>query len=328
MAHPLRTRRDVLATAMALGVACSTWPWRPAHALRLADRGPAPEFAGVSAWLGSPPLTMAGLRDRVVLIDFWTHTCSNWQRTVPYLNRWRDAYRDKGLVIVGVHTPEFSFEHERAGVEDAIARFALAHPVVQDNDYAIWRAWRNQYWPAHMLVDKAGRIVLQHFGEGDYAALENAIRQLTGAQGPAVSQPDPDLRGIGSPEMYFGLARQEYLAAPAKPRPGTGAFSIPARLPLNRFALGGNWTLAGENASLSEGTGEIAVRFRAAKVHLVAASDAPTPLGVTVDGRDQPPATVHSGRLYTLFDGGASADRVLRLSIPSPGLRAYTFTFG
>jgi thiol-disulfide isomerase/thioredoxin len=237
MAHPLRTRRDVLATAMALGVACSTWPWRPAHALRLADRGPAPEFAGVSAWLGSPPLTMAGLRDRVVLIDFWTHTCSNWQRTVPYLNRWRDAYRDKGLVIVGVHTPEFSFEHERAGVEDAIARFALAHPVVQDNDYAIWRAWRNQYWPAHMLVDKAGRIVLQHFGEGDYAALENAIRQLTGVRGPAVSAPDPDLSGIGSPEMYFGLARQEYLAAAAKPRPGAGAFSIPARLPLNRFAL-------------------------------------------------------------------------------------------
>jgi len=313
---------------MTLGVAAAAWPLRPAHALRLADNGPAPEFAGVSAWLGSPPLSIAGLRGRVVLIDFWTHTCSIWQRTVPYLNRWRDAYRDNGLVIVGVHTPEFSFEHDRAGVEDAIARLGLAHPIAQDNDYATWRAWRNQYWPAHMLVNRAGRMVLQHFGEGDYAGLENAIRQLTGTQGPAVSAPDPDLSGLGSPEMYFGLARQEYLAAAAKPRPGSGAFSVPARLPLNRFALGGNWDLANEHASLSEGPGQIAVRFRAAKVHLVASSDVPVALGINVDGREQPPATVHNGRLYTLFDGGTSAERVLRLSIPSPGLKAYTFTFG
>jgi thiol-disulfide isomerase/thioredoxin len=154
---------------MALGVVATAGPCRRAHALRLGDRGPAPEFAGISAWLGSPPLTMAGLRGQVVLIDFWTHTCSNWLRTAPYLNRWHDAYHDKGLVIVGVHTPEFSFEHQRAGVEDAIKRFGVAYPVAQDNDYATWRAWRNQYWPAQMLVDRSGRVVLEHFGEGDYS---------------------------------------------------------------------------------------------------------------------------------------------------------------
>jgi thiol-disulfide isomerase/thioredoxin len=328
MTHPLATRRNVLVAAMALGVAAGAWPSRRAHALRLADRGPAPEFAGISAWLGSPALTMAGLRGQVVLVDFWTHTCSNWLRTAPYLNRWHDAYHDRGLVIVGVHTPEFSFEHQRAGVEDAIRRFGIAYPVAQDNDYATWRAWRNQYWPAQMLVDRSGRIVLEHIGEGDYAGLENAIRSLTGAPGPAVSEPDPDLSGIGSPEMYLGPARVQYLAAAGTPGAGRRVFSVPATLPLNRFGLGGSWTLADESATLSEGAGEIALRFRAAKVHMIAGSDAPTTLGITVDGRSQPPATVHDGRLYTVFDGGASAEHVMRISIPAPGLRAYTFTFG
>jgi thiol-disulfide isomerase/thioredoxin len=328
MTHPSATRRGVLVAAMALGAAASAWPTGRANALRLGDRGPAPEFTGVSAWLGSPPLTMAGLRGRVVLIDFWTHTCSIWQRTVPYLNRWHDTYRDKGLAIVGVHTPEFSFEHQRAGVEDAIMRFAISYPVAQDNNYAMWRAWRNQYWPAHMLVDRSGRIVLQHFGEGDYAGLENAIRQLTGVPGPTISEPDPDLSGIGSPEMYLGLARLQYLAAAGTPRTGRQVFAVPPALPLNRFGLGGSWTFAGESATLSEGPGEIALRFRAAKVHIVAGSDASTTLGITVDDRSQPAATIHSGRLYTLFDGGASAEHLMRLAIPTPGLRAYTFTFG
>jgi thiol-disulfide isomerase/thioredoxin len=328
MTRPSATRRHVLAAGTALGVVASAWPYTRAHALRLGDRGPAPEFAGISAWLGSPPLTMAGLRGQVVLIDFWTHTCSNWLRTLPYLNRWHDAYHNKGLVIIGVHTPEFSFEHQRAGVQDAMTRFGIAYPVAQDNDYATWGAWRNQYWPAQMLVDRSGRVVLKHIGEGDYAGLENAMRQLTGAPGPPVSEPDPDLSSIGSPEMYLGPARVEYLAAAGTPRAGRRVFSVPAGLPLNRFGLGGSWTLAGESATLSEGAGEIAVRFRAAKVHLVAASDAPTTLGITVDGGSQPPVTIHSGRLYTLFDGGASAERVMRLSIPTPGLRAYTLTFG
>ena len=328
MTRPFETRRDVLVGAMALGVAASAWPVRRADALWLGGGGPAPEFAGISTWFGSPPLTMAGLLGRVVLIDFWTHTCNIWQRTVPYLHRWHDAYHDKGLVIVGVHTPEFSFERQSAGVADAITRFGIAYPIAQDNDYATWRAWRNQYWPAQMLVDPSGRIVLQHFGEGDYAALENAIRRLTGAAGPVVSEPDPDLSGIGSPEMYLGLSRMQNLAVRTRPRAGRQVFSLPATLPLDSFGLGGSWTLADESATLSDGAGEIALRFRAAKVHLVASSDVPNTLGISVDGRDQPPVTIHSGRLYTVFDGGVSAERLIRLSIPSPGLRGYALTFG
>lgn len=328
MARPLETRRSVLVGAIMLGGAASVWPVGRASALWGGEGGQAPEFAGISAWFGSQPLTMAGLRGRVVLIDFWTHTCNIWQRTAPYISRWHDAYREKGLVIVGVHTPEFSFERQSAGVADAIARFGIAYPVAQDNDYATWRAWRNQYWPAQMLVDRSGRVVLQHFGEGEYAALENAIRQLTGTPGPPVSEPDPDLSGIGSPEMYLGLARMQNLAAAGGPRAGRQVFSLPATLPLDRFGLGGSWTLADESATLAEGAGEIALRFHAAKVHLVASSDVPNTLSIAVDGREQPPVTIHSGRLYTLFDGGASTQRLIRLSIPSPGFRGYAFSFG
>jgi thiol-disulfide isomerase/thioredoxin len=328
MRHPLATRRSLLAGAAALGAVASAWPAGRVYALRFADGGPAPEFAGISAWFGSPPLTMAGLLGRVVLVNFWTHTCINWQRTLPHLHRWHNAYHGNGLVIVGVHTPEFSFEHQSAGVGDAVARFGIAYPVAQDNGYATWRAWRNQYWPAQMLVDRYGRVVLRHFGEGDYAELENTIRQLAGVPGPPVAERDPDLGGIGSPEMYLGLGRMQNLSAAQRPRAGRQLFAMPATLPLNRFAFGGGWTLADESAILSDGAGEIALRFHAAKVHMIASSDAPTSLSIEVDGRGQPPATIHSGRLYTLFDGDSYAERSMRLSTSTPGFRGYAFTFG
>jgi thiol-disulfide isomerase/thioredoxin len=324
----LATRRGMLA-ALVMGTKAGPLlaAGRVAE-LQLGDRGPAPEFTGISAWLQSPPLSMAGLRGKVVLVNFWTHTCIYWVRTSPYLNKWNEAYRDQGLVIVGIHTPEFSFEHQKEGVEAAIKRFGIAYPVAQDNGYATWRAWQNHYWPAQMLVDRSGRIMLEHFGEGSYAGLEGAICRLTGAPGPVASGPDPDRSGIGSPEMYFGLGHLSNLAGAGTPRAGRYAFSLPTTLPNNRFGLGGTWALADECATLSDGVGEISLRFRAAKVHMVAGSDAPVVVSVMVDGKAQPSVTIHWSQLYTVFDGNAAGEHVLRLTIPTAGLRAYAFTFG
>lgn len=144
----------------------------------LVDYGPAPEFSGINKWLNSEPLTMASLRGKVVLVDFWTYSCINCLRTLPFVTKWYDRYRDKGLVVIGVHTPEFPFERETPNVETAIKRSAIHYPVAQDNRYATWKAYDNQYWPASYLVDRKGKIVLKHFGEGGYGEMESAIRQL------------------------------------------------------------------------------------------------------------------------------------------------------
>lgn len=168
------SRRRLLAGLAAAAAARAV----PAAAPSLFDEGPAPEFTGIERWLQSPPLTMAGLRGQVVLVDFWTYSCVNCIRTLPHVNRWAETYREAGLVVVGVHTPEFAFERSTANVETAMRRHGVRHPVAQDNRYATWKAWRNQYWPAHYLVDARGRIQYKHFGEGAYDRTEAAIRHL------------------------------------------------------------------------------------------------------------------------------------------------------
>ncbi len=325
------TRRDALLSAAAGGL-----PWalparaagEPAGGDAGADYGAAPEFAGISAWLNSPPLTLAGLRGKVVLIDFWTYSCINCLRTLPFLTRWYDSYRDRGLVVVGVHTPEFGFERSTANVRTAIGRFGIRYPVAQDNGFATWKAYDNQFWPAEYLVDRNGHVVLKHFGEGRYDETENAIRSLLAA-GPAVAAENgADLSRIATPEMYFGLARVQMLASPEPPRRGAGRYTVPSPLPGNRFALMGTWDLSDETATLARGPGAVALKFRAAKVFMVASSPTPVTLSVTVDGRPQPPVTVRESRLYTLFDSTDYGDHALQLAIAQPGLQAFTFTFG
>jgi len=170
--------------------------------------GPAPEFTGIEKWLNSGPLTMAGLRGKVVLVNFWTYSCINCLRTLPYVTKWYGAYKDKGFVIVGIHTPEFAFERQTRNVQTAIQRFSIKYPVAQDNQYATWKAYGNQYWPAEYLIDQKGRIVFKHFGEGNYDEMENAIRTLVAAGPPVVKKENRlDLSKIGSPEMYFGVLR-------------------------------------------------------------------------------------------------------------------------
>ena len=294
------------------------------------DFGPAPEFAGISNWLNSPPLTMAGLRGKVVLIDFWTYSCINCLRTLPYVTRWYNTYRDKGLVVVGVHTPEFAFERITANVQTAIGRFGIKYPVAQDNAMKTWQAYSNQYWPADYLVNQSGEIVLHHFGEGHYDETENAIRSLLAA-GPKVDADNgTDLSRIGSPEMYFGSARVEMLASPERPAVGAPTdFTVPTYMPANHFALAGSWSLAAEFATLERDAGAVVLSFQSGKVFMVASSpEQPVTLNVKVDGTMQPPVTVQESRLYTLYDSNDYTKHIMTITIPRAGLEAFSFTFG
>jgi thiol-disulfide isomerase/thioredoxin len=294
----------------------------------LHDLGPAPAFTGIAGWLNSPPLTMQGLRGKVVLVDFWAYSCINCVRTLPFLIKWQKAYKDRGLVIVGVHTPEFRFERNAANVQAAIDRFGIDYPVAQDNDMLTWNAFHNEYWPEEYLIDRKGRIVYTHAGEGNYDVTENAIRTLLDA-GPAVGpEPGPDRSGIGSPEMYFGLDRVENLASPEPPRPGTHTYTAPVTLKLNQFALAGAWTLTPEKATLAKGPGEIHLHCHAGKIYMVASSPDPAILSITVDGTREPPVTVQESRMYTLLDGSDYRDHEVVITVKKAGFSAFTFTFG
>ena len=291
--------------------------------------GRAPDFTGISHWINSPPLTMQGLRGKVVLVDFWTYSCINCLRTLPHLKSWWAKYHDKGLVIVGVHSPEFDFEKNSANVEAAVKKYGIGWPVAQDNDLATWNAWNNQYWPAEYLVDKDGNVVMHHYGEGHYMETENAIRRLLGMQ-PMTHEdvPTADLSRIGSPEMYLGSNRVHNLANPIPPLMFSHGYTAPARLDLNQFALQGTWRLHGEYAELTGSHGEIRLHFKSGKLHMVASSPEPVTLSITVDGKKQPDVTVHGSRLYTLFDSDDYRDHVVTIVIPKSGFKAFTFTFG
>jgi thiol-disulfide isomerase/thioredoxin len=296
--------------------------------LSVSDRGPAPEFTGIFAWLNSPPLTMASLKGKVVLVQFWTYSCINCLRTLPFVKKWYEKYRDKGFVVVGVHTPEFAFEKETSNVETAIKRFGITYPVAQDNQFRTWNAYQNQYWPAEYLIDKSGKIVATQFGEGNYQEMENAIARLIGDSSPNTKVSDPDLSAIGSPEIYFGTEKNNgAIVGSQSARAGERSYSVPDSVPLDHFALSGTWRLSEDNATLSADGGEIFLRFNAPEVNLVAGSPSPQTLSITVDGKSQPPVTVEGSQLYSLYSG-AGGEHTLRLTIPKAGLSAFTFTFG
>ena len=299
-----------------------------AEAPHFSNYGRAPEFVGISHWLNSPPLTMAGLRGKVVLIDFWTYSCINCLRTLPFVTRWYDTYKDKGFVVVGVHTPEFAFEHITANVQRAIKRFGIHYPVAQDNSYATWQAYSNEYWPAEYLVNQQGEIVLEHFGEGRYSEMEDAIRSLLALNAKVPVDNGINLSGIGSPEMYFGLERVAMLASPEPAHRGASTYTAPAHLPLNQFALVGRWNLSEEKATLAKDGGAVRLHFHSAKVYMVASSPTPVTLSISVDGKPQPPVTVQQSQLYTLFNSSDYRDHMLTLTVPKAGFQAFTFTFG
>ena len=318
--------------------------------------GELPSFGGASGWLNSQPLTKDGLRGKVVLVDFWTYTCINWLRTLPYVRAWAGKYKELGLVVIGVHTPEFRFEKDLDNVRRAVKDRKIDFPVAIDNDYGIWRAFDNYYWPALYFIDAQGRIRHHQFGEGGYERAERIIQQLLGeagssgigdhlaaveARGVEAEADWPDLK---SPENYLGHERTENFVSPGgaaldKRR----VYAAPARLKLNDWALSGDWTVKRDAVALNKGNGRIAYRFHARDLHLVmapAARGSSVRFRVLVDGQppgaahgtdvdDQGNGTVSGQRLYQLIrQANPIADRLFEIEFLDPGVEAFAFTFG
>ena len=316
------------------------------------------EFAAIgraTEWLNSPRLTATGLSGKVVLVDFWTYTCINWLRTLPYLRAWAQKYKD-GLVVLGVHTPEFPFERNLANVRRAVEQMKIEYPVVIDNDYAIWRAFGNRYWPALYFVDAAGKIREHHFGEGEYDRSEKVIQRLLkeaghpGAAGGSVSveasgvEAPADWASLRSPENYIGYGRTQNFASRGGPDPDRRRdYALPERLALNQWALSGEWTMGQAAAVLTNPNGRIAYRFHARDLHLVMGPQrqgGSARFRVSLDG--QPPGaargldvdtggigTVVEQRLYQLIRQPTPiVDRQFEIEFLDAGVEAFAFTFG
>ena len=318
-----------LRTLKGKGGSLTVAPPAASSASSLPDYGAAPEFAGISHWINTPadaPLTLAGLRGTVVLVDFWTYSCINCLRTLPHLAAWYAAYHKDGLEIVGVHTPEFAFEHDLGNVEGAVRRLHVTWPVALDNDYATWNAYSNEYWPADYLVDRTGHVRAVSFGEGDYGKTEDDIRELLGAGGKTTSVPNLTPLGPATPETYLGpqrLDRSRYAGSPlvfGKPT----TYTLATSLPQNDISYGGEWTLAGQIATAGLGA-RLDLHFVAEKVYLVLGGKGR--VTVTLDGRQLAPIDVDADRLYTVLSGGTTRAGVLHFAF-TPGVRAYSFTFG
>ena len=325
-------------------------------AVRLPVEGLLPSLAGATQWLNSPPLTAAGLHGHVVLIDFWTYTCINWLRTLPYLRAWAEKYKDQRLVLIGVHTPEFDVEHDLDNVQRAVKDLRVDYPVAVDNDYAIWNAFNNHYWPALYFVDAQGQIRHHRFGEGNYEESEMILQQLLTDAGISDIGQDlvqveaggaeaaADWDSLRSPENYLGYQRTENFASPNGDIVETShVYVAPERLPLNHWALAGDWTVQDQDTVLNHPDGRIVYRFHARDLHLVmgpAAQGPPVRFHVRIDG--QPPGAAHGTdvddqgngtatdpRLYQLIrQPGPVSERTFEITFLDPGVHAYAFTFG
>ncbi len=311
--------------------------------------GAAPELTGIAHWLNTDtPLTMKDLRGKVVLVDFWTYSCINCIRTLPYVTSWYEKYKGQGFVVVGVHTPEFEFEKKTTNVADALKQYAINYPVAQDNDFGTWRAYNNRYWPAHYLIDTEGNIREYHFGEGNYAETEQAIQKLLKESGQSSVTSVPITPDAGdmlgdqrTPETYLGSARMERFASPEKVTGSEQSFSAPQDLPLNAFAYSGSWIVGKERATAIR-SASLSLHFIGGKVFLVMApggDQTPKRVNVFLDGErvggdasgtdvTDGSVVVNGDRLYELIDlGGNPGDHMLRLEFETPGTEVYAFTF-
>ena len=315
--------------------------------------GHLPSLGGATGWLNSEPLSTEGLRGNVVLIDFWTYTCINWLRTVSYVRAWAEKYENHGLVVIGVHTPEFPFERDVVNVREAVKQMAVDYPVALDSKYEVWRAFSNQYWPAAYIADAEGRIRHHRFGEGGYEEIERVVQRLlrdSGRDGvPDDVVPDAgdgfeaqaDWANLQTPETYLGYEQAQNFASPGGL--SAGGYEMPDRLKLNQWALEGEWTIGSRACVLKQGDGRISFRFHARDVHLVmgpAQRGTSVPFRVTVDGQapgqahgldvdESGQGTVTQQRLHQLVRQRESfGDRTFEITFLAPGVEAYAFTFG
>ncbi len=325
-------------------------------AIPLPVEGELPSLGGATAWINSPPLTPASLRGKVVVIDFWTYTCVNWLRTLPYVRAWAAKYGDRGLVVIGVHTPEFSVEHDLTGVRRAASEMRVEYPIAVDNDYAVWRAFHNEYWPALYIADAQGRIRFHHFGEGEYERSERAIQRLlleAGAKGVERDLVSVDPRGpevaadwsdVKSQENYVGYEKsQGFASRGGAVRDERHVYAAPTQLRLNEWALAGDWTVRGEPIRSNAAGGRIVYRFHARDLNLAMGPGergVPVRFRVRIDGR--PPGAAHGSdvdaqgngtvsepRLYQLIrQPKPIADREFEIEFLDAGVEAYVFTFG
>lgn len=326
----------------------------PADLADLPIEGVMPPLTGATTWLNSPPLTTQQLRGKVVVVDFWTYSCINCLRSIPYVKAWAEKYRDQGLVVIGVHTPEFAFEKSQANVRRNVERLGVTYPVALDNDYAIWRAFRNNYWPAHYFIDAQGRIRHHHFGEGDYEGSERVIQQLLKEAGAQVdastvqvktagAEMAADFAQVASPETYVGYARAENFRSPGGLARDVVKTYQPASLALNDWSLAGDWRVTREHADLQTAGGRVAFRFKARDLHLVMApaTAGETPrFRVRIDGRSpgadagsdidaQGAGRIDGERLYQLVrQSGPVRERTFEIEFLDPGVQVFAFTFG
>jgi len=314
-----------------------------------------PDLSGATQWFNSAPLTPAALKGHLVLVDFWTYSCINCLRTLPYVRAWADHYKNDGLIVLGIHTPEFAFEKDPDNVRRAVSDFKIAYPVAMDNDYAIWKAFSNQFWPADYLVDATGHVRFHHFGEGKYEETENHIQELLKESNSHLSfNGDTQVAGVGteappdsdvqSPETYIGYDRADSFLSPGGlVQDAAHTYATPQHLELNQWGLVGNWTDAPQSATLNAAPGRIIFRFHARDVHLVLgppASGKAIRFRVEIDGKApgashgvdtdaEGNGTVKDNRLYQLIrQQGSVDDRTFEIEFLDPGVQAFSFTFG
>lgn len=327
----------------------------PTDLANLPVEGVMPPLTGATTWINSPPLTPEQLRGKVVVVDFWTYSCINCLRALPYVRAWADKYKDQGLVVIGVHTPEFAFEKSEANVRDAVRRLGVDYPVAMDNDFAIWRAFKNQYWPAHYFIDAQGRIRHHHFGEGDYEGSERVIQQLlkeAGAADVAADVVQIQAQGaeaaaamdqLGSPETYVGYARAENFRSPGGLARDAVKTYVASPLDLNDWSLVGRWRVTREHAELAAAGGRVSFRFKARDLHLVmgpGATGATPRFRVLIDGQApgadagsdidaQGVGRIDQQRLYQLIrQSGPVRERTFEIEFLDPGVQVFAFTFG